>query len=335
MNKITILGAGAFGFAMAKLISENHLEKEIYLFDVNSEFVSHIKEKRKHPVFHGETKLLQHVVATTDLKEAVMGADVVILAIPSKFLRDAVKDFKQYLKQDVILLNLAKGLEVKTNKRVSEILDEELLESDVGHRVCSLSGGMIAREVTLGNPLSADLACNEAGLAGQLAEMLWGDNMRIETTDDLVGAELSGAFKNVVAIGAGVFDGLGYGESSKSAFISSAAKEVRELATALGAHEDTFGPGGQAWMGDLMTTCFGKSRNRELGELIGKGVAVDEAVKTQVKMNKSVEGFLTAEVVHNLAKVNAVRTPILDGVYRVLYEKEEPTLFVKRFVQRE
>jgi len=333
MEKILILGAGAFGFAIAKLVSENHYGKEIFIFDVNEEFIEHIHKTRTHPIFHENTKLPAHVTATKNLEKAVKGADLIILAIPTKFIRDSIKEFKHFLTQNTVFLSLVKGLENKTNKRVSEILDEELKDIKIDYEICCLSGGMIAREVTLKSPLCADLACENKTTAKKVAKLLRSDYLRIETTDDLIGVELAGAFKNVIAIGAGIFDGLGYTESSKSAFVSAAAKQMRELAIALGAKHETFGPGSQAWLGDLMTTCFGKSRNRELGELIGKGIEIKEAIETMIKSNKSIEGYITTEVVHSLIKKHNINASLLHAIYNVLYENENPKAFVKNFIK--
>ncbi|MFC1722609.1 NAD(P)H-dependent glycerol-3-phosphate dehydrogenase [Nanoarchaeota archaeon] len=333
MKKITILGAGAFGFAIATVVAGNHADKEIYLFDVQKDHIEHIKKTREHPIFHPDTKLLEHVTVTKTIEKAVPGADLIILAIPSKFLRGAVQNFKSHITKDVVFLNLAKGLEKDSNKRVSEILREELVGVDVGLEFCALSGGMIAREVTLKNPLCADLACEDKDVAKKVGKLLWSDYLHIETSDDLVGVELCGALKNVIAIGAGMFDGLGYGESSKSGFVSVAAEEMQVLAFAMGAKEKTFGPGSQAWFGDLMTTCFGKSRNRELGEVIGSGIPVEDAVRKLISENKSVEGYLTAQVVKKLLDHHEIKAPLLESLYSVLYGKKNPADFIGEFIR--
>jgi len=331
MNKIAILGAGAFGFAMAKVIGENQSEKEIFIYDVNQECINHIKKTRKHPIFHGEASLPTNIFPTKSLEKAVADTDLILLAIPSKFLRTAVREFRKYLKKDVIFLILAKGLETKTNMRMVEVLASEL--KGIDYTAAILSGGMIAKEVTLQNPLCAELACDDKTVAKRIARMLWSDYLRIETTDDVIGIGLTGAFKNVIAIGAGIFDGLGYGESSKAAYVSAAAKEMQQLGIAMGAKKETFGPGSQAWFGDLMTTCFGGSRNRELGELIGKGIVVKNAVDTMARNNKSIEGYITTGVVHDLLKQYKIEAPLLNDVYNVLYRGKSPQEFVLHFIK--
>lgn len=331
MNKITILGAGAFGFAIAKIIADKHTEKELFLFDVNSDCIDHIHNNRRHPFFHEDTELPDHIHATKDLEHAVSGADLIVLAIPSKFLRGAVKQFLPFLPNKVTFLNVAKGLETETNLRVSEMVSQELQGSGIDYHMCCLSGGMIAREVTLGNPLCADLACEDIAVAKDVSELISSSYLKVNHTDDLVGVELSGAFKNVIAIGAGIFDGMGYAESSKSAFVSEASREITNLALALGADPSTYSSGSHAWFGDLMTTCFGASRNREFGAKIGSGVRISSAVQEMKDNNKFVEGYITTAVVHELLKKNRIRAPLLDSIYSVLYQERPPADFVRRF----
>ena len=331
INKICILGAGAFGFAMAKMIGETQPKKEIYLFDVNKDFISHIKKTREHPIFHNNIKLPENVIATSSRTKSIKGSDLVILVIPSKFLRDGIKNFKPYFKKGVIFLNLSKGLELKTNVRVSEIIEQEL-GVNFKHSTCALAGGMIAKEVVLGRPLCADLACSHRKCAQEVAKILYNEHFRIETTDDLMGVELAGAFKNVVAIGAGIFDGMGNKESSKASYVSAASKEMQRLAMAMGARRETLGSGSQAWFGDLMTTCFGQSRNREFGELIGRGINVKEALKSMEEAHKSVEGYITTNVVYKLIKKYKIDAPILENVYKILYKRESINTFIKRFI---
>lgn len=331
MKKISIIGAGAFGFALAKIIGDQHLEKEIFIFDIAKDYIESIKKTREHPVFHPNTKLADHIIATHSLAEAVDNACLIIMAVPSKFLRQSVRDAKPLLTKETVFLNLAKGLEAGSNKIMSQVIGEEM--NGLKFQTAALSGGMIAREVTLQNPLCAEVACPDMKVAEKIIKIIENDRLRLEATSDLTGVELAGAFKNVIAVGAGIFDGLGYGESSKSAFVSHAAKEMRRLAVALGADRKTFGPGSQAWFGDLMTTCFGRSRNRELGELIGQGLAVSEALEKMAKEKKSVEGYLTAPAVCELAQKREIKTPLTKMIYEVLYKKMPPKKFIDGFIK--
>ncbi|MGM5484362.1 MAG: NAD(P)H-dependent glycerol-3-phosphate dehydrogenase [Nanobdellota archaeon] len=327
MEKITIIGAGAFGFAFAKLISDNNPQKSFTLYDVDSSSIKHISEKRTHPYFHGNVSLGENVRASNDISEAE-DAGLIVIAVPSRHLRRALEGLKGHVSKDAVFLSLVKGLEPETDMRASAIIRQVIGKE---HHICSLSGGMIAREVTRGNPLCADLASENREVAKEVARMLHNDRFRLETTSDLKGVELAGAFKNVIAIGAGVFDGRENGESSKSAFVSAAAREVKRLAVHLGAKPFTYDPGSQSWFGDLMTSCFGASRNRRFGELIGSGLSVEEAYDKLKQEKKSVEGYQTAGVVYRLA--NDIDTPILDMIYSLLFSDYDPEDFVTDFIR--
>ena len=192
---------------------------------------------------------------------------------------------------------------------------------------------MIAKDVVMQKPICANLACRCRNCAKDIAKIFYTDYFRIETTDDLLGVELAGAFKNVIAIGAGIFDGMKFNESSKSAFISAAAREMQFLAMQLGAKRETFGTGSQAWFGDLMTTCFGESRNREFGELVGRGIKPKDAMKSMEENHKSVEGYLTSNVVYKLIKQNKVEAPLLTLIYKILHRNEPVEHFIEIFIK--
>jgi len=317
MNKVTIIGAGAFGFAMAWLLGRKYKRgKEIYLYDVNKEWLEYIKKTKQHPVFHRQAFLQESVVISDGLSKAVEDADLVILAVPSKFLREAMISLQPYLKEGAILLNLAKGMEAKTGKRASEII-EEVVEGRFVNGI--LSGGMIAREVTLGNPLCAEVAFADMAIAKKVGEFLGNESLRLDPTTDLVGVEYAGILKNVVAVGAGIFDGAGYRESSKSACISYLAGEAKRVALDLGADEKTFLPGRQAWLGDLLATCFGASRNLEFGHLLGRGYESKNAIEIMQKQNKSVEGYLTIGAIAEVIKQQRIQAPLFLELDRVVH----------------
>jgi len=332
-NHIAILGAGAFGFAMAKLLSDTHPEERITLYDPVREYIEGISRTRQHPVFHIGTALSGNVVCTTDLTAAVRGVRVLVLAIPAQLMRQAVRDLRIHIANDVILLNLAKALEEGTRKRMSEVIAEEL--AGISHRfaIATLSGGMIADEVAKGHPLVAEIGCSDRKAAKELQALVASPRFRVELNEDIVGVELAGSLKNVVAIGAGLFDGLGYSASSKSAFISHAAHEMKHLALLLGAKEHTFGPGSQAWFGDLMTTCFGNSRNRYFGELLGKGHSVTDALALLEQEKKRAEGYATTKVLHELVSKTALQVHALEQVYAVLYQGKPAKAAIEDFMR--
>ncbi len=316
---VTILGAGAFGFAMAKLLSDTHPEEKIALYDPVKEYIDSLAKTGRHPVFHAGTALGGNVRCTTDLATAVRGAHVLVLAIPAQLMRQAVRDIRKHIANDIILLNLAKALEEGTCKRMSEVIAEELVGMQHRFAIATLSGGMIADEVAKGHPLVAEIGCADRRAAKELQALFASHRFRVELNDDIVGVELAGSLKNVVAIGAGFFDGLGYSASSKSAFISHAAHEMKHLALLLGAKEHTFGPGSQAWFGDLMTTCFGNSRNRYFGELLGKGRSVADALALLEQEKKRAEGYATTKALYNMLRETHLPSQAIEQVYAVLY----------------
>lgn len=245
----------------------------------------------------------------------------IVLAVPGQYFRDLIKSIAPLISQDVILVNLAKAVENGTNKYMSEVATEELTG------VCkhnwwfsTISGGMIAEEVTKHWPIAADVACSDERVASYVADLFQTQTFKLNTTSDVLGVELAGALKNVVAIGAGFYDGLGYEMSSKAAYVSEASAEVRELAVALGAARATFDIGTHAWLGDLLTTSCGNSRNRLFGELLGKGMSVATAIADLERQRKRSEGYLTSKSIYFIAQQKGIKTPYLDAIYRVLHD---------------
>lgn len=321
INKITIIGAGAFGFAFARLISLNSTEKEIFIFDINKVYIDHIKKTSMHPVFHGNSKLPDYVKATIDLKKALNKTNLVILAVPSKYLKQSLKDIKENINSRPIYLSLTKGLDPISGKAPYEIIKKEL---NIKRKLAVLSGGMIAREVTLENPLAADLACRSIRYSRKIFELISSKSFKVNICRDVVGVSYAGILKNVIAIGAGIIEGLGYKESSKSALISYFAKELVSVSMFLGANKNTFKMGSQAWMGDLMTTCFGNSRNREFGVLVGQGKNINEILEKMKEEKKSVEGYHTTKLLFEFSKKNKLEMPLLNILYNILYKGKNP-----------
>ncbi len=326
INKITIIGAGAFGFAFARLISLNSTEKEIFIFDVNEKYIDHIKKTNMHPIFHEDSKLPDHVRATTNLKEALDKTHLVILAVPSKYLRNSLIDIREKINCKPVFLSLTKGLDPVTGKAPYEIIKEEL---GLKRKLAVLSGGMIAREVILENPLAADLACKSIRYSRKIIELISSNSFKVNRTKDVIGVSYAGILKNVIAISAGIVEGLGYQESSRSALISCFAKEMTELAINLGANKKTYSMGSQAWMGDLMTSCFGGSRNRAFGIAIGKGEKILDVLIKMKEERKSVEGYHTTKLLYEISK--NYNTPLLDKLYNILYLGESPKEMVDFF----
>lgn len=297
-TSITIIGAGAFGYAIAFLLSKNG--HTVNLYDVNTTVLDAIESTREHPHFHQGVFLPSNV---TIVREPVP-ADLVISVVPSKFARDALNNVKCR-----VLLNCSKGLEPGTNARVSEMTDKVY---------ACLSGGMVAADVTKGNPVGMDVACSDLSIASGIADLFRCDTVRVRACTDVTGVELAGPFKNVAAIGAGMLQ-VSSSMSTVGGYLSAVSKECERLAVAMGADPRTFASGSFSWWGDLMTTCYGASRNREFGQRCVESapmIVYDDMTAEK----KSVEGYHTAQLVYDLCQKYNVHAPILTGVKQVLYD---------------
>ncbi len=316
VRKIVILGAGAFGFAFAKLLECKSRDYDIYLYDPVDYYIDGINRTREHPVFHKGVKLSENIKATKNYDEAVKNGDMYILAIPSVFMREAMRILKDHVKEGAILLNLSKALEKGTNKRMSEVISEEMKGKKI--HIATLSGGMIASDVVHEKRMMADVGCQNQVIGEKICEIVSNDYFKAEPTLDLVGVELAGSFKNVVAIGAGILDGEGK-SYEKENYLEKATNEIKTLAVEMGAREETFEEGSHCWWGDLRATCFGDSRNRLFGELIGKGLTPEESLKEMERQNKTVEGYNTTKVVYELSISYGVKMPLIESLYRKLF----------------
>jgi len=258
-----------------------------------------------------------------------------VLAVPGQYIRGCVQGFAPKVKRDVIILNVAKALEQNTNAFLHDVVEEEFHKgSKFTCYFACLAGGMIAEEVTQGSPIAADVACANIAVSQHLADLFSTNTFKIGITKDVIGVELAGAFKNVLAIGAGFFDGLGLAVSSKAAYVSEGSREMRDLAVMLGAQPETFGLGSYAWLGDLLTTCFGDSRNRLFGELIGKGMRVEDALKFLADQRKHSEGYLTTNAFFLLAQSRGLHTPILQILCEVLFQEKPVKKAVGEFLMK-
>jgi len=318
--RITVLGAGAWGTALAKILQENG--NAVTLWDKNAALLEEILRGRNE-------RYLPGVVLPTDWKtqadftKAIGGAEGVLLAIPSQAFREVAGKLKGH---PGIFVSVTKGIEFETGVTMSRIL-RELAPGD---RVAALSGPSFAREVALGIPTTVVCACESDGTAKTVQGLFHRPEFRIYRSTDILGVEYGGALKNVIAVGAGVSDGLGYGDNTKAGLVTRALSELRRLGVACGAQPETFA--GLSGLGDLMLTCFSKqSRNRDLGERLGRG---ETMAAIQASHPKLAEGYPTARSAHRLAKEKQVVTPIIDEVYAMLYEGKEPKKAVRDLISR-
>jgi glycerol-3-phosphate dehydrogenase (NAD(P)+) len=318
--RITMLGAGAWGTALAKILQENG--NAVTLWDKNTPALEEVQRGRNEHYLPG-VALPTDWKTQPDFKKAIGGAECVVLAVPSQVFREVAAKLKGH---PGIFVSVTKGIEFETGDTMSRIL-RELAPAD---RVVALSGPSFAREVALGIPTTIVCACESDGTAKTVQGLFHRPEFRIYRSTDILGVEYGGALKNVIAVGAGVGDGLGYGDNTKAGLVTRALSELRRLGVACGAQAETFA--GLSGLGDLMLTCFSKqSRNRDLGERLGRG---ESMAGIQASHPKLAEGYPTARSAHRLAKEKKVATPIIDEVYAMLYEGKNPKLAVRDLISR-
>ncbi|HEU5125878.1 MAG TPA: NAD(P)H-dependent glycerol-3-phosphate dehydrogenase [Verrucomicrobiae bacterium] len=315
-----VLGAGAWGTALAKVLHENG--NSVTLWDVNPESLEKIQRGQNEKYLPG-VPLPTDWKTEPDFAKAVAGRECIILAIPSKAFREIALRLKGH---PGILVSVTKGIEFETGITMSQIL-REFAPAD---RVVALSGPSFAREVALGVPTTVVCACERDGTARTVQGMFHRPEFRIYRSTDILGVEYGGALKNVIAIAAGVSDGLGYGDNTKAGLVTRALSELRRLGMACGAQPETFA--GLSGLGDLMLTCFSRqSRNRELGERLGRGESIETIQASQPKL---AEGYPTTRSAHRLARDKNVPTPIIDEVNALLYEGKDPKQAVRELISR-
>ncbi len=309
MAKIVVLGSGGWGTALAVTAFRNG--HEVWLW---SKFPQEIEEIKKH----GENKKLlpgvaipEDICLTSDLS-CINAADLVVMAVPSFAVRQTAGLLKPFLTAGITVVNVSKGLEEGSLKRLSEVIQEELPEA----KVAVLSGPSHAEEVSRGIPTTVVAAAAEMPVAEYVQELFASGTFRIYTNSDIAGVELGGALKNVIALCAGVCDGLGLGDNTKAALMTRGITEIARLGEALGARAETFG--GLSGIGDLIVTCTSMhSRNRRAGILIGQGKTAAQAIQ---EIGMTVEGYHAAKTAKELADKTGVEMPIVEQCYAVLYQ---------------
>ena len=310
MAKVGIIGAGSWGTALAVLLHKNG--HEITVWSIIEDEIKMLQEKHEHSDKLPGVILPEDMIFTTDLKEAVWGMDTLVLAVPSPFTRSTSKMLKDVVSKGQIIVNVAKGIEETTLMTLSEIIEQEVPQANVA----VLSGPSHAEEVGRGIPTTIVVGAKQKETAEYLQNLFMNDVFRVYTSSDVLGIELGGALKNVVALAAGVADGLGYGDNTKAALITRGINEIARLGMAMGAEFETFC--GLTGIGDLIVTCASMhSRNRRAGILIGQGKTMQEAMD-EVKM--VVEGVYSAKAAIGLSKKYDVQLPIIEQVNQVLFE---------------
>lgn len=323
MKKIAILGAGSWGLALGLLLNEKknqitfwcHNEKE------KDDMLQYRENKRCLPGI----KIPLEIAFTSDLAEALEDADVAVMAVPSKAIRTTAQLMKASISPKTTVVNVAKGIEQETLLCLADVISEEL-----SNPVVILSGPSHAEEVARHIPTTVVVSSTNMEKAHEIQELFMNEYFRVYTNEDLIGVELGGALKNVIALAAGIVEGMGYGDNTKAALITRGIAEMARLGTKMGGKMETFA--GLTGIGDLVVTCTsGHSRNRRAGELVGQGFTIDEAMK---QVNMVVEGVPTTKAGYALMNKYDVEMPILKAIYEVLFEGQPVEKTINRLMLR-
>lgn len=322
MAKFTVLGMGGFGLALAVMLDKNGHSVNVWsAFESEIEDIKRDGEnKKKLP----GVKISDSITLTSDIS-AVSGSDVVIFGVPTGFVRSVAKQAAPFITENTVILNTSKGLEDKTFKRMSEVLHEELPNSPI----VILTGPSHAEEVGVGMPTTVVVASDDSKYSDYIQSIMSNTALRIYINDDVVGSELGGSLKNIIALCAGICDGMGFGDNTKAALMTRGITEIARLGVKMGGKRDTFA--GLSGIGDLIVTCTSMhSRNRRAGILIGQGVSPDEAIK-QIG---TVEGYTCTKVAYELSQSVGVVMPITEQCYNVLFNGLDPKTALKNLMGR-
>ena len=326
--RIAVIGAGSWGTALANLLAKKGLE--VILWAYERELVERLQATWVNDLYLPEIKLDGHLQFTAELAAAVTGRQVVVLVSPSQVMRRVVEQLRPSLERDCLLVSAAKGIENDTLLLMSEVL-EQVLGGAVASRCAYLSGPSFAREVAAELPTAVAIAADEGEVARSAQELFHTDYFRVYTNPDVVGTELGGALKNVIALAAGVSDGLGFGHNARAGLITRGLVEMARLGAAKGAQAETFA--GLAGMGDLVLTCTGDlSRNRTVGMELGRGRKLGEILSG---MRMVAEGVKTTLSAYQLAQQLGVAMPITEQMYRILYADKPPRQAVSELMLRQ
>ena len=327
MAKISVIGSGGWGIALAILLHKNGHNLTIWSFDKKE--AEELKTTRENKTKLPNILLPEDIKVTDDLKEAVNDKDILILAVPSKAIRSVSKFLKNIIKDNQIIVNVAKGLEEDTLETMTDIIEEELKGKNP--QVAVLSGPSHAEEVGKGIPTTCVVSAHNKELTLYLQNIFMNPSFRVYTSPDMLGIEIGGALKNVIALAAGIADGLNYGDNTKAALITRGIKEIASLGVAMGGEQSTFY--GLTGLGDLIVTCASMhSRNRRAGILLGQGKTLDEAIK---EVNMVVEGVYSAKSALMAAKKYNVEIPIIEQVNAVLFENKNAAEAVNELMLRD
>jgi glycerol-3-phosphate dehydrogenase (NAD(P)+) len=327
VTKVACIGAGSFGTTVAGLIAQNG--HEVALWCRNPALAEQINADRVNESYLPGIRLPDNVTATSDIEQAMSGAEVCVMGVPSHGWRDVLATIEKQLNDVDAVVSLTKGLEVGTNLRMSELV-QEMCPTLAPEKFAMLAGPNIAKEIARKMPAATAIACTDPKLAERLQEIIHQPYFRVYTNSDVIGSELGGAIKNIVAIAAGITDTMGFGDNAMAALMTRGLAELTRLGTRLGGQPLTFA--GLAGMGDMIVTCVSKySRNRRVGKELGKGRRIDDVI---AEMNMVAEGVKTCQPILELGKAADAWMPITEGVVSVIYEGKTPDEMVTELLSR-
>jgi len=326
--KIGVVGAGSWGTALANLLARKGFKIDHWVYETGVK--DQIESHRENRMFLPGVTLSDNLVPTNDIAAAVGGKDLVLIVVPSHVMRATTEKMGGHLHPDTLLVSASKGIENETHLTMTGILAQTVPDIPAGNRAV-LTGPSFAREVAAKVPTVVTAAAVDLAVAEKVQAVFSTPYFRVYTNDDVVGAELGGAVKNVIAIAAGIIDGLGLGLNTRAALITRGLAEIRRLGLKLGAKSDTFaGPSG---VGDLILTCTGDlSRNHTVGKKIGQGATLKQILD---EMHMVAEGVKTAKSVYNLSRKLDVEMPISHGIYGILYDDLDPMEVLEQLMTRD
>ncbi len=325
MKKICVMGAGSWGTAIAVTLANNGYTTVLYMR--KKEQYEDMKKSGRNLRYFPELDLPPRLQFSNDLKEALNDVDMIILAVSSQGNRNAVQSIKEYIDDKVIIVNVSKGLEQETALRCSQIVEEVL----PCNPFAVLSGPSHAEEVMVKMPTALVCASKDLCVAQKIQDMFSNEYMRVYVNEDVIGTELGGALKNIIAFGIGIVDGLGYGDNTKAAIMTRGITEITRFGASMGAKAETFS--GLAGIGDLIVTCTSMhSRNRRAGILVGKGKNLKQV---QEEINMVVEGIIATKVIAEIAQAKEIEMPITQAIYHVLFHDGSVQDAVKNLMGRE
>ncbi len=324
MTKVAFLGAGSFGTALSIMLAKRGIEVSIWAH--KDETIEDINIKRENIRYLPNISIPSNVTGNTDMKVVIENSNIVVLSVPSHAVREVSREAASYMKKGQIVVTVAKGLENGTLKRMSEIIEEEIAIAPV----VVLSGPSHAEEVALDIPTTVVSSSKDMDAAEKVQDIFISNKFRVYTNDDLIGVEVGGACKNIIALAAGISDGIGYGDNAKAALMTRGMSEIIRIGVKLGGKAETFN--GLTGFGDLIVTCTSiHSRNRRAGILIGEGKTTEEAIE---KVGMVVEGIKACRAFYELGRKEDVSMPITEVLYKVLFEDKDPKIGVYDLMSR-